>query len=190
MREAISPPVGNTPITGIHLVDQNVSTTYNGNKYGPWDARILKDWIEHYMDHLPNMEIAFNSHDEPEVVVPHDGLVRSLEGCPDPQKYEAEKPKEQTEIRNPQIVYFDWLRRHRTWDRVIESCPLYSASRSRESSEPDHGADRSYGPLFIQNVTRARDICEETDAASLHSFFTSPDKFVLTNSLVPIFTKS
>ena len=190
VKEAIFPPVGKTPVIGVHLKDQNVSITYNGNMYAPWHSLIFKDWIEHYMDHLPDMEIAFNSHDEPEVVIPHDELERSLEGCPAPQENENDKPKEQVEMHDPQIVYFDWLRRHRTWDRVIESCPLDSASRSRKSSEPDESADYSDGPLFIQNITRAKDICEETDAASLHGFFTSPDGFVLTNSLVPIFTKS
>ena len=190
VQEAISPPVGKTPIIGVHLKDQNVSLTYNGNMNRPWYGLILKDWIEHHMDHLPNMEIAFNSHDEPEVVVPRDELERSLEGCPAPQKHEIGKPKEQAEMHDPEVVYFDFLRRHRTWDRVIESCPLDSASRSRKSSEPDKSADYTDGPLFIQNITRAKDICEETDAASLHGFFTSPDGFVLTNSLVPVFTKS
>lgn len=190
VEEAIYPRVGNTPIIGVSLRDQNVSITYNGNMHGPWHSQIFKDWIQHYMEHLPDMDIAFNSHDEPGVVVPRDELERSLEGCPSPQKSEPDEPDEEIEMHDPQIVYFDPLRRHRTWDRVIESCPLNSASRSRKSSEPDESADYSGGPLFIQNLTRARDVCEETDAASLHGFFTSPDGFSLTNSLVPIFTKS
>lgn len=191
VREAIFPPIGKSPIIGVHLKDQNVSLTYNGNMFRPWYSLILKDWIEHYVDHLPNMEIAFNAHDEPEVVIPHDELARSLQRCPRlPQKYEVDQPKEQAGMHDPQVVFFDWLPRHRTWDRVIESCPLDSASRSRKSSEPDQSADYSDGPLFIQNITRAKDVCEETDAASLHGFFTSPDGFVLTNSLVPVFTKS
>ena len=190
VQEAIYPRVGKTPVIGIHLKDQNVSLTYNGNMYAPWHTLIFKDWIEDYIDHLPNMDIAFNSHDEPEVVIPRDELERSMEGCPNPQKYEVDESEEPAVIHDPQLVYFDSLRRQRTWHRVIESCPLDSASRSRKSSEPDRSADYSDGPLFIQNMTRARDICEETDAASLHGFFTSPDGFVLTNSLVPIFSRS
>ena len=73
---------------------------------------------------------------------------------------------------------------------MIESCPLKSASRSRSSSEPDNLADDSDGPLFIQKIDRAKDICEETDAASMHGLFTSPATFVLTDSLVPIFSRS
>ncbi len=190
VQEAIYPRVGKTPVIGIHLKDQNVSLTYNGNMYAPWHTLIFKDWIEHYIDHLPNMDIAFNSHDEPEVMIPRDELERSMEGCPNPQKYEVDESEEPAVIHDPQLVYFDSLRRQRTWHRVIESCPLDSASRSRKSSKPDRSADYSDGPLFIQNMTRARDICEETDAASLHGFFTSPDGFVLTNSLVPIFSRS
>ena len=190
VQEAIYPPVGGTPIIGVHLRDQNVSLTYNDNMHGPWHAQILKDWIDQYMDHFPDMDIAFNSHDEPEVVIPHDQLERSLQGCPPPQEYEIDQPNEQAETHDPQVVYFDRLRRHRSWDRVIESCPLDSASRSRRSSEPDKKPADSNAPLFIQNITRVRDICEETDAASLHGFFTSPDGFVLTNSLVPVFSKS
>lgn len=182
--------MGKTPIIGVHLRDQDVSITYNGNMHGPWHSLIFKDWIEHYADHFPDMDIAFNSHDESPVVVPHDELERSLEGCPAPQDLEIDDPEKQAEMQDPQIVYFDWLRRHRTWDRMIESCPLNSASRSRKSSEPDECADYSDGPLFIQDITRAKNVCEETDAASLHGFFTSPDGFVLTNSLVPVFTKS
>ena len=190
VEEAISPRVGKTPIIGVHLRDQNVSLRYNDNMFAPWHARILKDWIEYYMDYLPDMDIAFNSHDEPEVVVPHDELARSLEACPAPEEYQVDKSNEQIEIHEPDLVYFDYLRRHRTWNRVIESCPLDSASRSRKASEPDGSADYSDGPLFIQNITRAKDVCEETDAASMHGLFTSPDGFVLTNSLVPVFSRS
>ena len=190
VQEAIYPPVGRTPIIGVHLRDQNVSVTYNDNMHGPWHAQILKNWIEQYIDHLPEMDIAFTSHDEPEVVVPHDQLEKSLQGCPNPQENEIGQPTKQAEMHDPQVVYFDWLRRHRNWDRAIESCPLNSASRSRKSSEPDRKPPDSCGPLFIQNITRVKDICEETDAASLHGFFTSPDGFILTNSLVPVFSKS
>lgn len=73
---------------------------------------------------------------------------------------------------------------------MIESCPLNSSSRSRKASEPDQSADHSDGPLFIQNITRGKDICEEIDAASMHGMFTSPDGFFLTNSLVPVFSRS
>ena len=190
VQEAVNPRVGKTPIIGVHLKDQKVSLAYNGNMYAPWHSRILKDWIEHYVDYLPDLDIAFNSHDEPEVVIPRDELERSVEGCPHPEKYDAGKPNEQAETHDPQLVYFDSLRRQRTWNRVIESCPLDSASRSRKASEPDNSADYSDGPLFIQNITRAKDICEETDAASMHGMFTSPDGFVLTNSLVPVFSRS
>lgn len=190
VQEAISPRVGRTPIIGIQLRDQNVSLRYNDNMYAPFHARILKDWIEHYMDYLPDMEIAFNSHDEPEVVVPHDELARSLGGCPAPETYEASEPKEQVEVQGPDLVYFDSFRRHRTWSRVIASCPLGSASRSRRASQPYKDTDCSDGPLFIQDIDRAKDVCEEIDAASMYGLFTSPDGFVLTNSLVPIFSRS
>lgn len=190
VHEAIFPPVGKTPVIGVHLQDQNVSLTYNDNMYGPWKATTLKDWIEHYMDHIPDMNIAFNAHDEPEVVIPRDQLDRSLEGCPAPQNYEVDRANEQLGTHDLEVIYFDSLQRHRTWDRGIQSCPLNSPSRSRQSSKPDKSADSSEGPLFIQNITRATDVCEETDAASLHGFFTSPDGFSLTSSLVPIFSKS
>ena len=190
VQEAIFPPVGKTPIVGVHLKDQNVSLTYNGNMYAPWHSRILKDWIEHYVEYLPDLDIAFNSHDEPAVVIQRDELERSLEGCPAPQEVEADEPKEQTTMHDLELVYFDSLRRQRTWHRVIESCPLDSASRSRKASEPDESAGYSDGPLFIQNITRAKNICEETDAASMHGMFTSPDGFVLTNSLIPVFSTS
>lgn len=191
VREAIFPRVGRTPIVGVHLKDQKeVSLTHNDNNFRPWYALVFKDWIEHYRDHLPSMDIAFNPHDEPEVVIPHDELERSLQGCPAPQNHEVGGMEEQIEMHDPQITYFDRLNRHRTWDHVIESCPLDSASRSRKSSESDESVNYRDGPLFILNITRAKDICEETDAASLHGFFTSPDGFVLTTSLVPIFTKS
>lgn len=190
VRESIFPPGGKTPITGVHIRDQNVSITHNGNTNLAWGAGVFKDWIEHYVEHIPDLDIAYNSHDEPEVVIPRDELERSLEGCPAPQETEIDKSEERAEMHDRQVVYFDPLRRHRTWDRVIESCPLGSASRSRKSSEPDRSADDSDGALFIQNITRAKDVCEEPDAATLHGFFTSPDGFVLTNSLVPVFTKS
>lgn len=190
VQQAISPRVGKTPIIGVQIRDQNVSLRYNDNMYAPWHARILKDWIEHYMDYLPDMDIAFNSHDEPEVVVSHDELARSLEGCPAPETYEVGKSKEQVDVQDPDLVYFDSLRRHRTWNRVIESCPLGSASRSRKASQPDRNTDYSDGPLFIQDINRAKDVCEETDAASMHGLFTSPDGFALTNSLVPVFSRS
>lgn len=190
VQEALHPPVGRTPVVGVHLRDQIVSLTYNDNMHAGWHARILKVWIEQYIDHLPEMDIAFNSYDEPDVVIPHDQLERSLQGCPPPQKNEIGQLNKQAEMHDPQVVYFDWLHRHRNWHRVIESCPLDSASRSRKSSEPDRKPADSNAPLFIQNITRVKDICEETDAASLHGFFTSPDSFVLTNSLVPVFSKS
>lgn len=73
---------------------------------------------------------------------------------------------------------------------MIGSCPLNSSNRSRKASEPDQSADHSDGPLFIQNITRAKYICEEIDAAFMHGMFTSPDGSVLTNSLVPVFSRS
>lgn len=89
---------------GVHLKDKKVSLTYNGNMYAPWHSRVLKDWNEHYVDYLPDLDITFNSHDEPEVVVPHDELERSLEGCPAPQKVETDKPKEPTTMHYPGLI--------------------------------------------------------------------------------------
>ena len=191
VHEAIHPRLGKTPIIGLHLEDQNVSITYNDNMwFAPWHPLIFKDWIEHHMDHLPDMEIAFNSYDEPSVVVPRDELDKSLMGCPIPRNDPDDRVIELTDMPDPEVVYFESLRRQRTWHRVIESCSLDSASRSRASSEPDPITNLGDGPMFIQNLTRAMDICEETDAASLHGVFYSPDGFVLTNSLVPVFSRS
>ncbi len=190
VQEAIFPREGKTPVIGVHVRDQNVSLTYNGNMYAPWHARILKDWIEQYLDYLPELDIAFNSHDEPKVVIPRDELEQSMKGCPAPQRYEGTKSNKQAESPHSEMVYFDSLRRHRTYNPVIESCPLDSASRARQASDPDKGTYQSDGPLFIQNVTRAKDACEVIDAASMHGLFTSPDGFVLINSLVPIFSRS
>ena len=190
VREAIFPPSGKTPITGVHVKDQNVSVTHNGNMNSARGSRVFMDWVEHYLEHIPQMDIAYNSHDEPEVVIPRDELERSLEGCAVSQTSETDKPEVRADMEDRQVVFFDPLRRHRTWDRVIESCPLDSASRSRKSSEPDRNVDYSDGPPFIRNITRTKDVCEEPDAATLHGFFTSPDGFVLTSSLVPVFSKS
>lgn len=106
VQEAIFPRVGKTPIIGVHLKDKKVSPTYDGNMYAPWHSRVLKDWIERYVDYLPDLDIAFNSHDEPEVVVPYDELERSSEGCSAPQKVEADKPKEPTTMHDPGLILF------------------------------------------------------------------------------------
>ena len=151
---------------------------------------MVKDRIQSFLQHLPDMEIPWNLYDEPKVVVPHDVLQRSVTECASPSDHGRENA-ESPESRYLPKVYFNDVTRQRCWDFVIRSCPLDSPSRSELSSIASTAmGSKIEAPRFHLNTSRMNDVCELPQASTTFAMFATPDSSYYTSTLVPVFSRA
>jgi hypothetical protein len=163
---------------------------------------MLKDFIKW----LPDMDLAFNIHDEPRVVMQHDDLlhhVRVAEEENMPRAYNAPSvnndwsPRasdlgEGIRVKEYKTTRFNRFAHQPTWSNSRISCPPDSAARSCLNDNCiDDVTTYSNLPLgFITNTTAFSDICNSPSLEKSYGFFDRPNAFDVTHDLFPIFSQS
>ncbi|KAF4551576.1 Hypothetical protein D9617_13g100770 [Elsinoe fawcettii] len=170
---------------------------------GPdWQQQATIGMLEEFIQYLPDMDLAFNIHDEPRVVVPHDELDRLVSLGKSRQAKSSSNPKTKQFSARPQDLQsgkrvlevkttrFNVFAHQPVWLPSRLSCSIDSPARAVEDS-PDDLAKYALSTLgFIHNHTAFTDICNTPSLATSHGFFDRPNAFNVVHDLVPIFSQS
>ncbi|TQV99513.1 capsule-associated protein CAP1 [Cordyceps javanica] len=190
-------------LLGIAVRDHAVAFTASGPA---WQQNATVGMLEKALPYLPDMDLAFNIHDEPRVVLPHDDLTRLVDkarrvAMPAAAKqtspandFTATSPELSRKERfdETKLTRFNNLHHEATWTNSRMSCAPNSPARSLED---DGSADdvRKYTLSeagFVDNVTAMSDICLTPSLRQTYGFFDRPNTFRVTHDLLPIFSQS
>lgn len=200
-REAVG--YSDNMLMGLAIRDGKASVV----KGGPdWLQQAAVGMIQDFVKYLPDMDLVFNTHDEPRVVVPHDDLSRLVQIALDqamPVALENPTPRNSFSARPSDLnsgkrfaecktTRFNWYAHQAIWDPSRISCaPDTPARVLDESAAADNLTAYALGELgFVYNQTAFSDICNSPSLASSFGFFERPNAFNTAHDLFPIFSQS
>ncbi|KAI9849462.1 MAG: capsule-associated protein CAP1 [Sclerophora amabilis] len=173
---------------------------------GPeWQQKATVGIMKAFVNHLPDMDLAFNLHDEPRVVVPHEELSKLVSNARNtampaafanksPQNSFSKRPSDMNDGRKMaefQITRFNKYAHQPTWLPSKLSCPPESPARAISETAQDNLTSYALGDLgFVFNVTAFSDICESPSLRQTYGFFDRPNAFNIVHDLFPIFSQS
>jgi Glycosyl transferase family 90 len=170
-----------------------------------WIRENIVDMLGGFVHHLPDMDLAFNLHDEPRIVLPNDQLSRLLNIATAEMMRLSDsslklrnsfsfRPSDMNSgqaIENIRTSRFNRFSRQNSWSHSRISCPLDSPARFIGDSASDNTSSWAYGPLsFVRNTTALTDICLSPSLQNNHGFFERPNVFNIAQDLIPIFSES
>ncbi|KAK8108627.1 hypothetical protein PG984_014428 [Apiospora sp. TS-2023a] len=190
-------------LLGVLVRDGKVSYMQGG---GDWQREATAGMMDKFVQWLPSMDLCFNLHDEPRVMVPHDDLSRLVRRAREinmPAANERKKPKNTftkqpkglsagTKLEESKLTRFNVFAHQPTWTHSRLSCPPESPARGLEDEDKkDDLSKYALGELgFVYNVTAMSDICNSPSLSSSYGFFDRPNAFNIVHDLFPIFSQS
>ncbi|KAM7196025.1 hypothetical protein V8F20_007219 [Naviculisporaceae sp. PSN 640] len=190
-------------LLGIQIRGGNITNIQGGTD---WQRDATRGMIEPFMQHLPDMDLAFNIHDEPRVIVPYDDMARLIDRAKNlhmpaanaisaPKNEFTKHPKglnDGTHFDSTKLTRFNVFAHQPTWTNSRMSCPPDSPARAVEEDERlDDVSKYSIGELgFIYNATALSDICLSPSLSETFGFFDRPNAFNIVHDLFPIFSQS
>ena len=185
---------------GVSIRDSQLRTTGKGQGwhqvnetvYRGFQADGILEMIANFAKWLPDMDLVFNSHDEPRVLVPHEDLEILLEKAR--KTIRSVQPTNNGFSTSPADVgsggsYPEVDLSHQlSWSHTRLSCPPSSPARNSTSSatdDVDAFSTRTLG--FITNTTAFSDICL---SPSLSSTFDRLNSYHVSLDPVPVFSPS
>lgn len=203
-REAIGfhDPVGLGDNSLLHVAIRNGGVNTGGQ--GPdWQKDATRKMMEGFAAFLPDMDLAFNVHDEPRVVVPNDILSQYLaraektlaslshDDAVAKNEFSQLSRSERAPVPDFPRTQFNKFAHQPTWNSARLSCPSDSPAKSVDETPKDAVDSFSVQPLgFIVNATEASNICLSPSLSQRHGFFDRPNAFNVAQSLIPIFSQS
>lgn len=166
-----------------------------------WQQRATVGLLEHFSEHLPDMDLAFNIHDEPRVVVPHAGLNTLVTvglqeiaaAASDPKNAFSARPRDMNagqRIDEVKTTQFNHFPHQHTWGPSKVSCPADTPVGSLLEAA-DNLTAYALGELgFTYNRTAFTDICNSPSLETTHGFFERANAFNVAHDLFPIFSQS
>lgn len=182
---------------GITIRDGRPLDFWEGQGGFQRDATIKQ--LEKIAQWLPDLDLQFNAHDEPRVVVTHDDLQRLVAtGRAAQSRLNSNSSLSNKFSDNhlgpiPEVFEsrFNNIERQETWLVSRQSCPPESPARDLESAAPDNSSAFAIEPLgFIFNQTAASDLCNSPSLRHRLGVFKKPNAFKVTNELTPFFSMS
>ena len=192
-------------VLGVLIRDGKVSLTDGGGDDRKWQRDATSGMMKDFVQYLPDMDLVFNTHDEPRVIVPSEDLQRLVETAKDhaiPASFNNPSPANRWSERPSDINKGDRIDEYRTtrfnrfahqptWTNSRISCPVNSPSRSLLEDPPDDTTPYAYGELgLIYNTTAFSDICNTPSLRYTYGFFDRPNAFDIVHDLFPIFSQS
>lgn len=191
-------------LMAVRIRNGKVDSVERGNE---WQQEAIGGMIEKFVRYLPDMDLAFNLHDEARVVLPHEDLRRLVvradtEVIPQasivasPVSIWSWSPSDLLEspIRPDPTSPFKEYAHQFTWTDSRVSCPEDTPARMLNydgSPSPDQVSAYGVGELgFVYNKTALTDICLSPSLRETWGFFNRPNAFSVTHELTPIFTPS
>jgi hypothetical protein len=169
-----------------------------------WQRNATAGMLEKFVQYLPDMDLGFNIHDEPRVVVPNDHLsamvakaqeVLSTLAMKDlPRNSFSPRPSDVNNgHRIEEVSYsrFNRFAHQQTWTHSRLSCPAHSQAQQFEDQVPDNLTAYAAGPLnYVLNQSAFTDICNSPSFSGSYGFFERPNSFSIVHELTPIFSQS
>lgn len=202
-REAIgfNDPIGLHDNKLLHASIRNGAINVGGQ--GPdWQKEATQLMIEKFVTFLPDMELGFNIHDEPRIVVPNDMLTQYLgradtvlsrikSSDPLSDEFTPLPAEERGSVPDFPRTLFNVFAHQPTWNGAQMSCPADSPAKLIDIDVKDDIDRFSVQPLgFITNTTEASDICLSPSLQRRHGFFDRPNAFNVAHHLIPVFSQS
>ncbi|KAK4550349.1 hypothetical protein LTR36_003316 [Oleoguttula mirabilis] len=174
-------------VAGISVRSGEVGISPNVMPTHRWMLDGLVDLIGHFVEYLPDMDLAFNLNDECRVAVPsvqietmrttgrgafaHDRAPRNEFSTGRGEQWQLVPDQPNTETPLKELSF------QRTfYDFGSVGCPSGSPARSQRA--------------FLANWSTAADICHQPDLANLHGLYISPAAFKGAHDLYPVFSQS
>ncbi|KAE8383642.1 putative capsule-associated protein CAP1 [Aspergillus bertholletiae] len=192
-------------VIGVLIRDGKVTHTEGGREGYEWQQDATVEMMNSFIRYLPDMDLVFNTHDEPRVIVPSDDLQRLVNFAKDhaiPKAFHkqslvnkwSEKPIDLNKgdrIDEVRTTRFNRFAHQPTWTSSRASCPLDTPARSLNESEPDNLEAYAHGDLgFIYNTTAFSDICNTPSLRYKYGFFDRANAFDVVRELFPVFSQS
>ena len=170
-----------------------------------WQQKATVGMMKTFVQYLPDMDLPFNKHDEPRVIVPHDDLTRLVSKATDesmpaalanksPRNAWSGRPKDVNDgKRFPEvrITRFNRFAHQPTWTPSRQSCSTDSPSRALGESTADNITSYAFSEIgFVYNKTAFSDICMSPSLRESYGFFDRPNAFDIVHDLFPIFSQS
>ncbi|KAL7798493.1 glycosyltransferase family 90 protein [Trichoderma ceciliae] len=189
-------------LLGVAIRDHEIKHMEHGLE---WQKEATMRMMEKFIQYLPDMDLAFNVHDEPRVVVPHDDLVRLVNKAKSENiaslstnkklvnEFSATSPglNDGKTFKETKLSRFSTIQYQSTWADSRMSCPPDSQARILEDERADDLSRYGLSDLaFIYNTTAMSDICLTPSLSSTYGFFDRPNSFRITHDLLPIFSQS
>ena len=193
---------GGNALLGVQVRDGRISFLDGGTE---WQQEATSGMMAKFLTWLPDMDLCFNLHDEPRVVVPHEDLTRLVSRAKDvnmpaaaAQKVPTNAFTRATDINEgngfdeTKLTRFNVFAHQPTWTHSRLSCPPDSPARALEEDDRRDDVSRyGLGELgFIYNVTAMSDVCYSPSLSQTFGFFDRPNAFNLALDLFPIFSQS
>ncbi|KAH8894958.1 hypothetical protein GQ53DRAFT_71963 [Thozetella sp. PMI_491] len=185
---------------GVQIRDGNATNISGANE---WQQEATHGMMKKFVQWLPDMDLAFNIHDEPRVMVPHEDMARLVQKA---KEVTMPAANEATTLSNAftrpddlvdgwtqtKLTRFNVFAHQPTWTHSRMSCPPDSPSRALEDDERvDDVSKYGLGELgFIYNETAMSDICLTPSLSESFGFFDRPNAFNIVHDLFPIFSQS
>ncbi|KAF4979637.1 hypothetical protein FZEAL_4194 [Fusarium zealandicum] len=190
-------------LIGVSIRDHRITYIQNGVE---WQQNATRGMMEKFLKYLPDMDLAFNFHDESRVILSHEDLTRLVKTAKEknmPAAMAMSKPANdftQTNLElhdgksfeETTLTRFNSFAHQSTWAHSRMSCPPDSPSRCLEEDERvDHRSRYSMSELgFIYNTTAMSNICLSPSLSSTFGFFAGPNTYRIVQDLFPIFSQS
>ncbi|KAI9679786.1 MAG: capsule-associated protein CAP1 [Caeruleum heppii] len=189
-------------LIGMSIRDGRVTLIERGQE---WQQQATVGMMEGFVHLLPDMDLAFNMHDEPRVVVPYDDLIRLVTtakernmptayGNPTPRNAFSGRPRDLNDGKRMaefKTTRFNRYAHQPTWIPSKLSCPPDSPARSLDEHASDNQTAYALGELgFIYNATAFTDICNSPSFRETLGFFDRPNAFDIVHDLFPVFSQS
>lgn len=190
-------------LIGVAVRNHQISHLDGGTE---WQRNATHGMLQRFLEYLPDMDLAFNIHDEPRVIVPHDDLTRLVHKAKHeymPAANANTRPVNDFSKTSPELsskMVFEQVKQSRfnsfgrqsTWTHSRISCSPESPARVLEDDERRDEVGRyGVGELgFVYNSTALTDICLSPSLSSTHGFFDRPNIYKVVHDLFPIFSQS
>lgn len=173
---------------------------YLGNGQGEFQRNGTMKQLSKFAQWLPDMDLEFNVHDEPRVVVPHEELnLLVTKGRTNQARLNQElslsnrfsTDKIEGAIPESFRTRFNNIQRQETWLYSHMSCPPESPARDLDGKAPDNTSAYATTPLgFVFNQSAFSDMCNSPSLRHRLGIFEHPNSFKVTNELTPVFSMS
>jgi hypothetical protein len=170
-----------------------------------WQQQATMGMMKDFVQYLPDMDLGFNMHDEPRVVVPNELLSSMVSKARDevltrvaknmtPRNAFSARPEDLndgTRFAETSTTKFNRFAHQQTWTHSRLSCSSDTQAQTFEDYAADNLTAYAASPLgHIYNTTAFSDICNAPSLSSTYGFFERPNAFSITHELTPIFSQS